>query len=122
MRRLPLLLITLLAACSDPAPSAPPAPTAPPSFINKVWSVSASPTVAPGTLYVFLSEGTLVITRTGDKPMTGTWTRAADGAITMVEEGLSYRTEILSLTETELRLRSHNPGEPVEITLSPAAP
>ena len=43
-----------------------------------------------------------------------------NGAMTMVEEGLSYPTEILESGPNILRLRSHNPGEPVEMTLVPA--
>jgi hypothetical protein len=35
----------------------------------------------------------------------------------MVEEGHPYRIEVLSLTDREFRIRSHNPGEPVDITL-----
>ena len=118
----------LLAACSEaPAPAAatstaPAAPLeAPAGFINKVWQVKASSTVAPGTLYAFLSEGTLVITSPGSKPLLGNW-KHEGGQFTMIEEGQPYRTEVLKLTAEELQLRSHNPGTPVEITLVPAAP
>ncbi len=106
------LIVLTLAACGQES-AAP--------FTNKVWEVRGSSAGAAGSLYVFLSDGTLVITRAGNKPMTGAWRAEADGTITMVEQGLSYRTEILAATKTELRLRSHNPGEPVEITLAPAS-
>ena len=43
------------------------------SFVNTVWRVSESSSVAPGTLYVFLSEGTLVITSPNSKPALGRW-------------------------------------------------
>uniref|UniRef100_UPI00397E85CE hypothetical protein n=1 Tax=Salmonella sp. SAL4434 TaxID=3159889 RepID=UPI00397E85CE len=43
-------------------PIARPAPMAEPSFINKVWAVTDSTAVAPGSLRVFLSDGTLVMT------------------------------------------------------------
>ncbi len=43
----------LLAACSQPAP---------PAFANKVWKALTSSAVEPGTFYVFLSDGTLLIT------------------------------------------------------------
>ena len=39
----------------------------------------------------------------------------------MTEEGIDYTVDILEQEEARLRLRSHNPGEPVEITLVPAA-
>ncbi len=112
MRRLFLAVLALfLSGCSDPEPQ-----RAAPGFIDIVWKVNDSTTVAPGAVYVFLSDGTLLITRAGDKPLTGSWTQAG-GELTMVEEGLSYRTEILELTAESFRIRSHNPGEPVEISL-----
>ena len=51
-------------ASQSPGPIQSPAP----AFINKVWRVSESSAVAAGTLYVFLSEGTLVITSATSKP------------------------------------------------------
>ncbi len=89
------------------------------SFVNKVWRVRESSSVAPGQLYVFLSEGTLVITSPNGKPAFGTW-KDEGGALTMVEEGIPYKTDILKLSKDEFRIKSHNPGEPVEITLVPA--
>lgn len=126
--RIPLCALAgllLLSGCGDrTAPVATPAPvpkeTRPAGFVNRVWSVSRSSSVEPGTLYVFLSEGTLVIASAHGKPALGSWKRAANGELTMVEEGIPYRTEILKLTPDELALRSHNPGEPVDITLVPA--
>ncbi|MDQ3754823.1 MAG: hypothetical protein M3371_08845 [Acidobacteriota bacterium] len=89
------------------------------SFVNKVWRVSRSSSVAPGTLYVFLSEGTLVITSPNSRPALGTW-KYEGGALTMVEEGIPYKTDILRLNKDEFRIRSNNPGGAVEITLVPA--
>ena len=57
------------------------------SFVNTVWRVSESSSVARGTLYVFLSEGTLVITSRNSKPALGRW-KYEDRAFTMVEEGV----------------------------------
>jgi hypothetical protein len=108
---LPVLVLMLASGCSEQTP-----PASKARFTDVVWKVASSPSVSPGSLYVFLSEGTLVITRAGDTPMTGSWTRNTDGLI-MVEQGISYRTEILSLTADEFRIRSHNPGTPVDITL-----
>jgi hypothetical protein len=84
-----------------------------------VWRVRESSSVALGTLYVFLSEGTLVITSSNSKPALGRW-KYEDGALTMVEEGISYKVDILKLSKDEFRIRNNNPGEPVEITLVPA--
>jgi hypothetical protein len=89
------------------------------SSVDKVWRVRESSSVALGTLYVFLSEGTLVITSSNSKPALGRW-KYEDGALTMVEEGISYKVDILKLSKDEFRIRNNNPGEPVEITLVPA--
>ena len=92
---------------------------APPMFVNKVWKVAASASVSAGMLYVFLEDGTLVMAGPGGKPALGSWKRD-DGALIMVEESIPYRVEILELTSDTFRIRSHNPGAPVEITLVPA--
>lgn len=99
----------------------PDGPIKPDGFVNRVWRVSRSTGVAAGTLYAFLAEGTLLITSADSKPSLGKWT-FENGRLTMIEEGRPHRTEILALSENELRIRSHNPGGAVEITLVPAAP
>ena len=133
-----LAVVALLANCSEPSaapapaepatptPSAAPAqpvqpaqPAAGPRFVNRVWSVESSTAVAPGTLYVFLSEGTLVIASPDGKPMLGSWRRSGDGLV-MVEESIEYPTDILKLDGSSFVIRSHNPGTPVDISLVPA--
>jgi hypothetical protein len=106
-RALIALSLLILTACSKPDPA----------FVDKVWSVTRSTAVAPGTLYVFLSEGTLVITSPNSTPMNGKWTRT-DSGLTMTEEGQTYRVDILKLTDTTFSIRSHNPGTPVDIEMS----
>jgi len=124
---LTLVLSGTLAACRAPAPTAPatasatpaaPA-TSPVTFVNRVWRVADATAAAPGQLYVFLSEGTLVMTSPAGTPSLGTWRSDGDG-FTMVEDGRPYRVDILALTEEEFRIRSHNPGQPVDIRLVPA--
>ena len=130
-----LALAALLANCSEPAaapapaesatpaPSAAPAqpaqPAAGPRFVNRVWTVESSTAVAPGTLYVFLSEGTLVIASPNAKPMLGSWKKSGDGLV-MVEESISYPTDILKLDGSSFVIRSHNPGTHVDISIVPA--
>ena len=90
-----------------------------PAFINKVWQVNLSTGVAPGMLYAFLSDGTLVITSPNSKATFGAWTYK-NGKLTMIEASQEYPTDILNLSHDELRLRSHNPGGSIEIVLVPA--
>ncbi|RYF42128.1 MAG: glycosyltransferase [Comamonadaceae bacterium] len=99
-----MAVLLLAAACSNEAdkagaamPSASPASSAKPGFVNKVWEVSLSTGVAPGMLYVFLSDGTLVMTSPNSKPAFGAWTYR-DGAFTMIEESQEYKTDILALS------------------------
>lgn len=117
------LMLSLLSACGKTEPVAPPA-SAPasdirPTFVNKVWRVSESTGMSPGQLVVFLSEGTLVFASGNSKPALGQW-RSKQGALTMIEDGIAYPTDILSLSPAEFRIRSHNPGGTVETRFVPA--
>lgn len=91
------------------------------AFVNRVWVVVAASGVAPGALYVFLSDGTLVITSGNgtDAPGVGRWSRTATG-LELVEEGRPYPTEILEAGPDRFRIRIANPGTPTEITFAPA--
>lgn len=118
-----MMLFSLL-GCSRPAPNVAQGPTVPveerATFVNRVWSVAESTGMSPGQLVVFLSEGTLVFADPyGNKPAFGAW--KYDGtSLTMVEEGIPYKVDILGLNNTEFRIRSHNPGGVVETRLVPA--
>ena len=83
------------------------------SFVNKVWQIKTSNSIEPGMLYVFLSDGTLVMASPSSQPSLGRWTRTEKG-LNLIEEGITYPTEILGLTRDEFRIRSLNPGDPVE--------
>lgn len=109
-----ILLLSVGTGCAKPVPQE--ARAGKPSFENRVWTVAESDSVAKGTLYVFLSEGTLVIASPHSKPMLGSWRREGDGLV-MVEDSIAYPTDILHLDEREFRIRSHNPGTPVEMKL-----
>lgn len=121
------LMVLVLAGCAPaPPPSAADAPASPaptpaesastPRFADKVWRVESSSAVAPGTLYTFLSDGTLVISATQQSTSYGRWTYEKN-ALVMIEEGIAYPTDILALDERHFSIRSHNPGTPVDIAL-----
>ncbi len=129
MKREFVVVLALLAmtACSksESPPSAPPPAAetaqsaAKPSFINKVWAVAESPQVETGSLRVFLSDGTMVMTSSNSTPAFGTWNYDAE-RLTITEDGQKYDVDIVALGEDEFRIRIHNPGEPVEIRFTPA--
>lgn len=102
------------AAAVDNDAAAPPA-----ALAGQVWRVQESTAVEPGTTYAFLEGGTLVIDAPQGTPLYGQWEHR-DGALNLTEEGVSYRTEVVEASDRRLHLRSHNPGEPVEIVLVPA--
>jgi hypothetical protein len=118
-----IAVASLTAGCTVDAPSAPPEETAstqpPTSFINKVWTVAESEQVAVGELRVFLSDGTLVMASAHGTPAFGTWNYQG-GELTITEEGLKYRVEILELTRDTFRIRILSPGDPVVIRFRPA--
>ncbi|KRD77277.1 hypothetical protein ASE43_08970 [Lysobacter sp. Root983] len=92
----------------------------PSQFAGKVWEVKESATVEKGTTYAFLADGHLVIDGPGGTPLQAQW-KFDGGQLTIIEEGQVYPTDILKLDAGEFRIRSHNPGEPVEVLLVPAA-
>jgi hypothetical protein len=116
-----LALGLLLAGCSGRGapPAAPAVEDPPPSFVNKVWKVGQSSAVQAGQLYVFLSEGTLVIASSNGPPSLGKW-RSDGDSLTMIEEGISHPVTVLNQTRDEFRISVRSAGPPVEITLVPA--
>jgi len=111
-----VFLAGILVACSSP-PAAP--PPAKPTFVNKVWRVASSSSLEPGMLYVFLSDGTLVISSPHGTPSLGSWKPSGDG-LTMIEEGIAYKVDVLALSAREFRVMINNPGHAVEIAFAPA--
>ena len=102
----------------EPASAAMPAP----GFVDRTWVVQASSAVAEGTTYRFNRDGRLEITGPdGGATTAGEWRALDESRVEMTEEGIDYTVDILEQGDARLRLRSHNPGEPVEITLVPAA-
>lgn len=124
-----ILLVAVLALTScrqsqlapEPEPARSPAAAAPAAatFVNRVWRVDRSSAVAPGTLYAFLGDGTLVITSSGNKPLLGSWSRLGAGLV-MVEDSISHQVDILELTGNSFAIRSHHPGGAVDIRFVPA--
>jgi hypothetical protein len=89
------------------------------AFVNRVWVVGSPSDIPAGAFYVFLANGVLVISKEQSKPAFGSWAETADGLV-MVEDGLSYKVDVLELNASRFRIRVSNPGRATEITLVPA--
>jgi len=87
-----------------------------PAFAGETWTVTASSAGNTGATYRFNDDGTLVIEAPGSTKMEGKWSWS-EGSLTMVEEGISYPTDILALDDSTFKIRSNNPGQPVELTM-----
>lgn len=96
-----------------------PGPAGRPTFINRVWQVADSTGHASGDLYAFLGEGTLVVASATGKPSLGRWSGTTD-SLTLVEQGAAHVVEVLGLTATTFRIRSHHPRGTVDLLLVPA--
>lgn len=94
--------------------------TPPASFINKVWKVGEPSSIAPGMLYVFLSEGTLVMASPNSTPAFGKWKSEGGTLTTVIEEGISYKVNVVKLSDDEFKITLINPGKPTELRLIPA--
>ena len=106
----------------SPAPAAPPAPATDPRSVlaGKVWRVTQRSDESPvGATYAFLADGRLVISDPNSTPMTGSWT-VKDGMLSMIEEGVTYPTDLVVTDADHVRLRSHNPGGVLDLNLERA--
>ncbi|MBC8121407.1 MAG: hypothetical protein H7Y22_06160 [Gemmatimonadaceae bacterium] len=105
-------------AATEPPASQTALPSA--SFINKVWKVGEPSSIPPGMLYIFLSEGTLVMASPNSRPAFGKWKSEGGTLTTMIEEGIPYKVNVVKLSDDEFKITLINPGKPTELTLVPA--
>ncbi len=134
----PLAVGLLLCACSRPAPPTTPASDLPsaappaasgesaagaahqpvPDFANRIWKVAKGSAGDPGTFYVFLSDGSMLITSPHGTPALGSWHYSGE-VLTLVEEGLPHQATVLQATLDTLAIRIAGPGQPVAMTFVP---
>ena len=136
-----LAAVSVSSACNRPSPLTVPASSSPagttgtaaapaatagraeaavPQFANRVWKVAKGSEGDPGTFYVFLSDGSLLITSPHGTPSLGTWHYSGD-VLTMVEEGLPHQATVLRSTLDTFAIRIAGPGQPVLLTFVPGA-
>jgi hypothetical protein len=89
-------LLTLAAAIATSCKAAPP-PAAPPPpqqlvLLNKVWRVTAPAGKPLGSMYLFLPDGTLLMTSCVETYRLAKWSANADGTLTITEDAATtYR-------------------------------
>jgi hypothetical protein len=103
-----------------PGPAGARAEAAVPDFANRVWKVAKGSPGDPGTFYVFLSDGSLLITSPHGTPSLGKWHYSGE-VLTMEEEGLPHQATVLRSTPDTFALRLTGPGQPVLLTFVPGA-
>jgi hypothetical protein len=91
-----------------------------PDFANRVWKVAKGSEGDPGTFYVFLSDGSMLITSPHGTPSLGTWHYSGE-VLTMVEEGLPHQATVLRSTPDTFAISVAGSGPPVVLTFVPGA-
>jgi hypothetical protein len=84
--------------------SAPPSRDGQPAFVGKIWN-STDSSAAPGTLRIFLSDGTLMMHSCVETYRLARWMSIDDRRIAWQEEGARIEAEIVRVTSDELQLR-----------------
>ena len=89
-------------------------------LVNTVWRVTSA-NRAPGTLFVFLSNGTLVMTSCVEVYRLATWRAESADRLTIVEDtAVQYTADIRALSQDSLSLRLNLRSEQVDLTLEAA--
>ncbi len=136
-RRLVLLAIVTLAACDRSAPpatlAAPPSSTAAPGataavdpvpaqlpFVNRTW-VRPGALSPPGSMMIFLGDGTLLSDSCFETYRLSRWRSAGDGRITWQEDGVDIDAKVLNADEHEFVLELQLSGGSEQHRFVPAA-
>jgi hypothetical protein len=91
------------------------AEAAAPDFANRVWKVAKGSEGDPGTFYVFLADGSLLVASPHGTPSLGDWHYSGD-VLTMVEEGVPHQATLVRSTPDTFAIRIAGPGRPVLVT------
>jgi hypothetical protein len=98
-----------------PADAAAATPDSAPAFVSKLWKVSRSSGVEPGTLYAFFADGTLLITSSHGTPALGRWEYSGD-TLTLIEEGIPHPATVQRLLADTFAIALRDRGAPLDIT------
>lgn len=88
-------------------------------LLNKVW-VQQGETASPGTMQIFLADGTLVSDSCWETYRLSKWQQVSETAISWEEDGMTINADISSLTADELVLSLKLGSDVVEQRFAPA--
>ena len=103
-----LIAWVLVAACRGPAADQEvrTVSPAPPTFVGKIW-MSTDPSAAPGTLRIFLPDGTLVMDSCGETYRLARWRAIDERRIEWQEDTARIEAEVTQESSDHLQLRLH---------------
>jgi hypothetical protein len=111
-----LSLLPAIGACTGT-----PEPPRSAAWTDKVWRVTSPPGRAPGSFYIFLSSGTLVMTSCVETYRLATWMSEPNARLRIVEDiATEYGAEIRSVSDRDLALRLLLKNEQVDLVLESA--
>lgn len=88
-------------------------------LLNKVW-VQQGESASPGTMQIFLADGTLVSDSCWETYRLSKWQQVSETAISWEEDGMTINADISSLTTDELVLSLKLGSDVVEQRFAPA--
>lgn len=88
-------------------------------LLNKVW-VQQGESASPGTMQIFLADGTLVSDSCWETYRLSKWQQVSETAISWEEDGMTINADISSLTADELVLSLKLGSDVVEQRFAPA--
>lgn len=92
--------IVLASGCTPGASGSPPA------FVGRLW-ITTDAAASPGTLRVFLPDGTLLMDSCGETYRLVRWSSVAADRITWEEDTATIDADVVRATEQDLHLRLH---------------
>ena len=81
-----------------------------PSFVGKAW-LSTDPAAAPGTLRIFLPDGTLVMDSCGEVYRLARWRAIDERRIEWQEDTARIEADVTQVSSDQLQLRLHLKSE-----------
>lgn len=88
-------------------------------LLNKVW-VQQGESASPGTMQIFLADGTLVSDSCWETYRLSKWQQVSETAISWEEDGMTINADISSITADELVLSLKLGDDVVEQRFAPA--